>query len=303
MRAKEIQFQSDGVDLVGEFAAPDTEATYPTALILAGSGPLDRDGNHRRLALNVSRDLAAMADALGWASLRFDKRGIGESGGDYLSTGFYDELADAEAALAWLRQQPNVGPIVIIGHSVGAIYAGEMVSRDPDLAGAVLLATSVKTGGDTLVWQAAQMQDVIVPAPVKLLLRLFRTGVVEQQSKALAKLRATTTDVARIQMVKVNARWMREFIEHDPKPSLFQAKVPLLAITGDKDVQVDVADLNVVAATAPDATVHAVSDVDHTLRYEAAEVSNPRKYKKQIERPIDSRVTARVEAFLSSISV
>ena len=296
-----ITFDSAGTTLAGTMTKPDGEGAAPAALILAGSGPLDRDGNIKRLPLGVSRDLADLLADAGWASLRFDKRGIGESGGDYHSTGFHDELADAEAALAWLMTQPGIGPIVVIGHSVGAIYAGEMASRHPDLAGVVLLATSTKTGLETLEWQGQKL-EAVVPAPAKFVMKLFRTSLQKQQAKNLRKLQATTTDVARIQMVKINAKWMREFMAHDPKPALEHAKVPLLAITGEKDIQVDAADLDQMLKLVPEAQVHSIPDLDHILRYEPADISNPRKYKKQIENPIDQRVTDSVLAFLESLA-
>ena len=71
-------------------------------MIIAGSGPLDRDGNHPQLPLGVSRDLAVVLAEQGWATLRFDKRGIGESGGEYLPTGFDQEGQDAKDAMQWL---------------------------------------------------------------------------------------------------------------------------------------------------------------------------------------------------------
>jgi hypothetical protein len=132
-------------------------------------------------------------------------------------------------------------------------------------------------------------------------LKLFRTSVVKQQAKAVAKMKATTTDVARIQMVKTNAKWMREFISYDPVPALERAQVPLLAITGSKDVQVDVADLAVVADVVPGAEVVAIEAVDHLLRHEPGAVSNPRLYGKQFAKPIDPRVVEALTTWLDSV--
>ncbi len=167
------------------------------------------------------------------------------------------------------------------------------------MAGVVLLATTTKTGEETLRWQTAQMADHIVPPYVNRALKLFRTSVVKQQAKAVAKMKATTTDVARIQMVKTNAKWMREFIAYDPVPALERIEVPVLAITGSKDVQVDVADLATVAEVVPDAEVLAVEDVDHLLRHEPATISNPRFYKKQFTKPIDPRVVEALTTWLN----
>lgn len=302
MREQTVTFSSGEVELDGVVASPDGDGPFPTALLIAGSGPLDRDGNHKQLALNISRDLARVLKDCGWASLRFDKRGVGESEGDYLSTGFFDELADVESAFGWLADQPVTGPVVAVGHSVGASMAVELAVRRPGLAGAVLFSFTAKTGEETLRWQTQQVKDHILPPVVKALLRLFRTDVVKQQAKAVEKLKSTTTDVARIQMVKTNAKWMREFIAYDPLPALRRVQVPVLAVTGTKDVQVDVADLLTIEALLPPGSrVQAVDDVDHLLRLETAPYSNPRLYRKQIQNPIDRRVTAALTNWLDGI--
>jgi len=290
MRETEVAIPADGITLAGTMATPEGEGPHPTALLLAGSGPLDRDGNHKKFPLNTSRDLASLLATEGWASLRFDKRGVGASSGDYLSTGFFDELDDAHAAYRWLRSRDDIETVALVGHSVGTLMSLEIADREPDVDGAILLAATTKTGEETLAWQTAKIGENIVPGPVKALLRLFRTSVAKQQQKAVAKLKKTTTDTARIQLAKVNAKWMREFIAYDPVPTLERVTIPLLAITGSKDVQVDPADLAVILATAARAEALEVPDVDHILRHEPAPFSNPRHYGKQLKEPIDPRV-------------
>jgi len=302
MRETQTNFESAGQTLAGTLATPDSEAPYPAALLLPGSGPLDREGNIKRMPLNVSRDLAiALADA-GWASLRYDKRGVGASEGEYLSTGFGDELADAEAALERLIGREDVTRVVVIGHSAGALHAAELARR-ADVTGSVLLASTAKTGEQTLRWQARRMGDDIIPGPVKVIMRLFRTDVLKQQDGAIAKLKATTSDTARIQLQKVNAKWMREFIAYDPVPALEAASAPILAITGAKDVQVDPADLDVIATTAAQAQVLALPDLDHILRNEPAPISNPRHYGKQAKKPIDPRVIEAILGWLTTARI
>ena len=169
------------------------------------------------------------------------------------------------------------------------------------MAGAVLLATSAKSGEETLSWQTRQVAEHLVPGPLKALLRLFGTDAVKQQAKAVRKLKATTGDTARIQLVKVNAKWMREFIAYDPIPALRRASVPMKAITGSKDVQVDPDDLAIVAREASRATTAKIEDVDHLMRTETGTFSNPRKYPNQLKKPIDPCVIAEIDAFLSGL--
>ena len=288
--------------LAGPLTTPNDEGPFPAALLIAGSGPLDRDGNHKRLPLSLSKDLARVLNDVGWASLRFDKRGVGQSTGDYLSTGFYDELADATAALKWLGSHPNITDAVAIGHSAGALYAAEMSTHEDAVAGAVLLAYTIKTGEETLIWQAGEIGES-VPRWVKGLLKVFGTSIEKQQSKALTKLKNTSKDVVRIQGQKINAKWMREFLAYDPEPVLRMTTSPLLAITGSKDVQVDPADIDLIAKIAGDhATAMVINDVDHLLRTETAAVSNPKRYKEQVTKPIDDRVVGVLVSWLESVT-
>ena len=297
-----VTIPAGDVTLGATLTVPEGQAPFPAALLVAGSGPLDRDGNHPKLPLAVSKDLAQILAREGWATLRFDKRGIGESTGDYMSAGLTDEFADARMALAWLRDRPEVASVVAIGHSVGALSVAEMSAYEPDLLGAGLLAYTAQDGDTTLRWQAAQIAGTM-PGWVRVALKMFFTTVEKQQSKAIKRLRKTTTDTARIQGQKVNARWMREFLDYDPEPILRLTKTPLLAITGSKDVQVNPEDVTIVAAVAGRrATTLIAPDVDHLLRHEDAETSNPNAYKRQIGKPIDPSVADALVAWVHELA-
>lgn len=275
--------------------------SYPAALIVGGSGPLDRDGNVKKMALGISRLLAeALADA-GWASLRYDKRGVGESTGDYLSAGLYDELADARAAFEWLASQPGVTKTVVVGHSMGASLAAELGVDQPDVDGVAMLSGMGTPGEEVLSWQTQQVKDQMIPKPVASIMRLFGTDVVKQQAKSVAKLKTTTTEVARIGLVKTNAKWMREMIAYDPVPTFRAIEVPLLAITGSKDIQVNPEDLEIIADTVAGATTIEIPDVDHLLRHEPRAQSNLRNYRKQVKQPLDERVTGAITDWLATL--
>ncbi|MEM7325892.1 MAG: alpha/beta fold hydrolase [Actinomycetota bacterium] len=262
----------------------------PAALLISGSGPIDRNSNTKRLSIDVMGRIAADLAAEGVGSLRYDKRGVGESEGDYHATGFHDNIADAEAALSALIARPEVDPgrIVVIGHSEGALIATALARTEP-LAGVALLAGTAQPGRQVLEWQAAQVAPTL-PKPAKILLKLLRQDIVATQAKRLDRLAASTDYVIRIQLVKVNAKWFREFLAFDPADSLRQAGCPVLAITGSKDIQVDPADVARMSELVPTSfTGHVVDDVSHLLRHEAGPPS-VRTYKKQADQPLDPRV-------------
>ncbi len=319
-----ITFLSDGVPLGGTVQLPAPgRPVAAAAVIVTGSGRLDRDANERRAPLTVSRDLAAALAEAGVASLRYDKRGVGASGGDYLRSGIGDNIADARAALAALAAQPaSAGvPTVLIGHSEGAMLAtavaadsdpGQPATRaalstddqrpDADgLGGVILLAGPAKTGEQTVIWQAQRIAPAL-PKVARALLKLLRTTPEKQQRKALRKVTATEGDVARMQGVKVSAKWFREFLAFDPVPLLARITVPVLAITGDKDLQVDPDDLDVIAATVTGpVTVDRVPNLSHILRRDP----NPPTlgdYRRQMREPVDAAVLEEIARWITDLA-
>ena len=293
-------FSSRGLTLAGTHLTPVADGPTPTALLLAGSGDLDRDGDQKRLPLGIQRLLADLLAEAGWASFRYDKAGVGESEGDYRATSLTEERDDARAALALTRELAGGAPVVVVGHSAGALHAVHL-GAEPGVAGAVLLSCQGRDGEAVLRWQATQIEPTL-PTAAKVIMRVLRQSVASQQDKAIARLRATTEPVARIGGARINAGWMREFLDADPLPALAALEVPVLAITGAKDIQVDVADLDVIAEAVPGPVeTVAVADVDHLLRDEPAAASNPQAYKRQVAQPLSEAVSEPLVAWLARL--
>lgn len=300
MNEREIDFVSAGLQLSGTLALPEGPGPFACVLMLPGSGEVDRDENHAKLRLNVLRELAEYLAARGIASLRYDKRGVGRSQGDYWRTGFYDHAADAEAALEFLRglHEPAVGKLFLLGHSEGAYLSVRVAAESPDLAGIVLLAGGARTGEEELRWQARQVADSLTGFNA-FLIRLLHIDVLKAQTKHFDKIKRSNQDFYRVQLVqKINVKWMREFLAYDPGPDLAKILVPFLAITGAKDIQVDPGNLEQMArlVTAPFES-HVLPDVTHLLRSEPGRAGLA-TYKKQIKRPVDSRVLSLIAGWL-----
>lgn len=298
-----VRIASHGETLVGTFTTPAGPGPFPAALVLPGSGPVDRDSDAKQLRLGITRELSDALVPAGWATLRYDKRGVGESSGSFLATGLTDLVEDAGAALAVLREQPAVRPdqVVLVGHSEGALVAGAVAAGRTDLAGVALLSASATPGEELLRWQAAQIAPTL-PAPIRLLLRALRTDMVRQVSKNHARLRATTADVARLGGRRINARWHREFMAHDPRTDLARISVPVLALTGAKDLQTPPRDVEVIAATVrgPVRTL-VVDDVSHILRTQPG-APTLASYRKDVRRPVDARVLEAVTTWAEDVA-
>ena len=196
MSAREVSFDSDGCSLVGTYA----EAANPVAaaLLITGSGKTDRDSDvhlplHQMLRAGITRQVSDALAAARVSSLRYDKRGVGASGGNYLSVGMAQRLADARGALGWLAAQATGLQLLAIGHSEGTYYAARLAA-DGDVAGAVLLSGSARTGAEVLSWQTQKMAERL-PQSARVILRLMRTDAIRAQRKNMDRILASSDDV------------------------------------------------------------------------------------------------------------
>jgi uncharacterized protein len=291
MTSHDVTFDSGGCALAGTYA----QAAHPVAaaLLISGSGKTDRDSDvqlplHQMLRGGITRQIAGALAQAGVSTLRYDKRGVGASGGDHMTTGMPQRLDDARAAVSWLAARAPGLPLLAVGHSEGAYYAAQLAA-DGQLAGAVLLSSAARTGAGVLAWQTQQMAARL-PASARVVLRLMRTDAVRMQRKNQDRIMASTDDVTRLQGTKVNARWVRDFVASDIRPALARTTVPVLAITGGQDVQVPPDDIEVMRTLVRgpfDGRV--VGNLSHMLRPDPDSVG-PRGYRRAGRQPVSPEV-------------
>ena len=254
---EEISFSNvaSGVSLAGTLTLPKGAGPFPAALLIVGSGPHDRDE-----ALANHRPFLVLADHLarkGIAVLRYDKRGIAKSTGSADKATTLDLAADAQAAIAYLKTRKEIDPakIALIGHSEGAMIAPLIASQTKDVACVVLLAAPATKGEDTLLNQseligrAGGLTDEQLTASLdfdQAAYDLVRTekdsAVLNDKLNALVKASglaaAMTPAVLEPQLRMMESPWFRFFLDYDPLPNLKALQVPVLALYGQKDLQV-----------------------------------------------------------------
>ncbi|MET8148805.1 alpha/beta hydrolase family protein [Actinoplanes sp. NPDC049668] len=295
LQAQIVEIPAAGALLAATVTRPDGDGRHPGALLVNGSGPIDRDSAMTGMALGLGPALAVALARHGCVLLRYDKRGVGASGGDYLSTGFHDECDDAAAALAALRAHPAVDPerVFVIGHSTGAVLAANLVRAPTPAAAYVLLAGSAQPGEQVMAWQSGRIAATL-PRP----LRPLGPFLVRRQARDRDRVRASTVDRHdRMPRSRLTDRWLREYMAHDPRPDLAAVDKPVLAITGGKDIQVDPADVARIGrlVTGPfDGEVP--DDLTHLLRRDPGPPGLWR-YRRQLTEPIDDWMLERIGAW------
>lgn len=244
-----------GISLSGTLTLPKGTGPFAAAVLIAGSGPEDRDGtiaNHKPFLV-----LSDYLTRRGIAVLRYDKRGIGQSTGSAEMATTMDLAGDAQYAIAYLKTRKDIDParIGLIGHSEGAMIAPTIAASSPDLPWVVLLAAPATKGEDTLLNQsdliarAGGLSDAQVLSSLNfdkqaydLVLTEQDSNVVGQKLKALVKesgLDAALPPAALdAQLHMMTSPWFRYFLAYDPLPELKKTKCPVLAIYGAKDLQV-----------------------------------------------------------------
>ena len=159
--AEEVRFRgaSEEVTLAGTLTRPAFVAQglrLPAVVLIHGSGPNDRD--ETLYGHKPFRMLAEVFNSAGYAVLRYDKRGVGESSGSLRGATLIDYAADAEAAFDYLRSRPDIdgSRIGLLGHSEGGMIAPLIAARRNDVAWLVLLAPPTVPGRAISEYQNAQ---------------------------------------------------------------------------------------------------------------------------------------------------
>jgi dienelactone hydrolase len=239
--AEEVRFESDTITLAGTLTMPKGEGPWPGVALISGSGGQDRDENTPGpggLKLGIFRSIADTLTRRGIAVLRYDDRGVGESGGNLATAGLSDLVADVEAAVRYLRERPGIdgARIGLVGHSEGGIIAPMVAAEDRGIAAIVLMAGTAAPLDSVLVEQFVSAAreaggDSTDMAEAR--------GVVEELSRAIREGRdLEELDLPPGLKEMGRSKWLREHIEHDPLATLQKVEAPVLILNGGQDVQV-----------------------------------------------------------------
>ncbi len=281
---EDIGFETPGAKahLAGTLTLPKGARPFPAVILVAGSGPNTRDEPifGHRLFLVIADHLTRA----GVAVLRYDKRGVGASTGDYAQATTEDFADDAASAVAYLKTRKEIDPhrIGLIGHSEGGLIVPIVAVRDPSVAFIVLMAGPGVNGAEVWIEQLrlillasgmdAKAVDELVVRRRKMVAALRAEP---DPAKAAVALRAimpadTPTDQSDALIKVINTPWFRSFFEYDPAPTLAKLRCPVLALAGSKDLQVsppqNLPALRAALAHDPDATVEELPDLNHLFQ-------------------------------------
>lgn len=231
-----VRVPANGFNLAATVTkAPTATGKLPAVVLIGGTGPADRDGTVAGIPVlgQVARDLAKA----GFLVVRYDKRGIGQSGGRAETATLVDYAEDARAVVTWLRKgrkDVDAKRLAVIGHSEGAWIAMQLAATDKDIAALVMVAGASGTGGALVLEQQQHLLD------------LMKVGDEEKKSKAdlQARINAAATGqgpwdgISNDLRAQADTPWFASYLAFDPAKLMKDVRQPLLIVNGERDTQV-----------------------------------------------------------------
>ena len=247
------------VRIAGTLTMPKGKGPFPAVLLIAGSGPLDRDE-----AVAFHKPFLVLADHLtrqGIAVLRVDKRGVGKTTGEFAEATLLDLAEDVLAGVEYLKTRKEIDPkrIGLLGHNEGGVVGPILASRSPDVAFLVMLAGLGQNNGDIIIFQkllaakthgadestlavlrswyerlyAVVREDTDKATAEKKIRALYATLTVEEKEKMGWPDSGLDSEIAD----QLTRHW-RYDLRYDPRATLMKVRCPVLALGGEKDMQV-----------------------------------------------------------------
>ncbi|QAA81183.1 alpha/beta hydrolase [Aequorivita sp. H23M31] len=286
------EFNSQNIGITplidGTLLVPDTTKTQPLAIIIAGSGPTDRDGNQQMMKNNSLRFLAEGLYKEDIATFRYDKRIIKLMRNKYLderNIHFKDFIDDAIAILKYFKKDPRFSKIYIIGHSQGSLIG--MVAAQEGADGYVSIAGAGQEIDDVIVDQLSKQAPELVENARTSFDDLRANGVANNYSPALGS-------IFRKEIQPFIFSWMF----YNPQEEIKKLDIPVMIINGDKDFQVQISEAELLKSAEPNAKYLIIPNMNHIFKeVEGNDLENSKTYN-QYDLPVMPELTDAISIFI-----
>ena len=289
-----ISVDTNNGKLFGTLLLPQSTKPVPVVLIIAGSGPTDRDGNNPEGGRNDSmKRLAIILAKNNIASVRYDKRGVAASKAatpnerDLSVEGY---VADVQSWAQKLKANPRLGPLILLGHSEGALVA----SLAAEKAGARAVISVAGTGRPVDQVLREQFRERLPPA------------LLQRSNQLLDELKAGKTDDKVPEDLEVVFRpsvqpYLISLFRQDPAAAFGKLQMPALIIQGRNDIQVSVGDALILKKARPDAELALIDGMNHVLRIVPDDLEKQLQSYRNPTLPLSSELSAHILRFIGAL--
>ncbi len=290
-----ISLDTGNGELFGSLLLPKSDTPVPVVLIISGSGPTDRDGNNPEGGRNDSlKRLAWVLAKHNIASVRYDKRGVAASLAatpDERNLSVEAYVADAVAWSHKLAADPRLGPLILLGHSEGALIAS-LAAPQANAAAVISLAGSARPIDQVLRQQLGNR----LPPPLML-----------RSNELLDSLKAGRPDTNVPPQLQVIFRpsvqpYLISLFRQDPAQAFAALKMPALIIQGSHDIQVSVDDARQLKAAKPDADLALIDGMNHVMRIVPNDVKRQLASYKDPNLPLAAELSTRILGFIGTLA-
>jgi pimeloyl-ACP methyl ester carboxylesterase len=254
---EEIILETKTGDIKGSLLIPSVLEKTAVVLIIAGSGPTDRNGNNPMMTNNSLKMLAKELQKNGIASVRYDKRGIGESknsGLQEIDLRFEDYVQDVEGWIKLLKEDERFSNIIVLGHSEGSLI-GMIASHKQEAKKFISVAGVGIPAGDILRKQLKGQPQFILDESLKIIEKLENGETVEKVSQMLYSLFRPSVQP-----------YMISWFKYNPQIEIAKLNKPILIIQGTTDIQVSVSDADKLASANKKSQKQIIEGMNHILK-------------------------------------
>lgn len=260
-----LVLDTPGGPVAGTLQLPAAAGAPQVALIIAGSGPTDRDGNNATIpGRNDSlKMLAAALAEHGIATLRYDKRGIGASQAaapDESQLRFETYVDDAAAWIGRLKADPRFSSVAVIGHSEGSLI-GMLAAQQAGAAAFVSIAGAAESASTILRRQMAGKLPPDLDKENERILAALESGVTVDP---------VPPDLAPLFRPSVQP-YMISWFKYEPAQRIAELAMPVLVVQGNTDAQVQIRQANALHAARPNAKLVIIPGMNHVLKHVPAD--------------------------------
>jgi pimeloyl-ACP methyl ester carboxylesterase len=279
----------------GTVLLPEASGRLPVALIIAGSGPTDRDGNSPILKRpnNSLKMLAQVLADAGYASVRYDKRGVGASlaaGPSEAELRFDGYVDDAAAWVRMLGADPRFSSVAVIGHSEGALI-GMLAAQKSKVSAFISIAGAAQNAADILRQQLeGKLPAQLAEENEQILASLQRGETSGPVSPALNALYRPSVQPYLVSLFK-----------YVPSSRIGMLDVPVLIVQGTTDIQVSVAEATALKKAKPSAVLAVIPGMNHMLKMVPADMALQLSSYSDPTLPIAPQLTSAIVDFLGSL--